>query len=127
MSAEALEEVTAYREAARIIVRDSTLAVREKAIALARLGVRAGSTTVPEWVRAAVYEEAREFLGVAPTPPDVPGDAVEVSARSLRAKGYSACPTCARELHGEVDFQRWRALRQAYIDELEAREGAVPS
>jgi hypothetical protein len=117
-----LEEIASFRKAARAIVRDSDLDVKSKCIALVRLAQRADGGTMPEWIRRAIWEEAREFFGVPRTPHDVPGDPVEIAARSLRAKGYRCCPTCARELHGELDFARWRQLRQAWVEEVRARE-----
>jgi hypothetical protein len=122
-----LEDLAAYREATRRIVRDITLDVRGTCQALLNLAERAKTAQMPEWARRAVYEEAREFLGVGPVPADIPGDAVEIAARSLRAKGYECCPTCARRLHGDLDFARWRDMRRVELEQTRAREMAATS
>ncbi len=123
---QALEELEAFRGAARMIVRAPDLDVKGKCLALLRLRDRAQGCAMPAWVEAAIFGEAAEFLGVAPVPPEVPGDPVELSARSLRARGYETCPTCARRLHDESDFARWRAIRRREVEEAERREAAVP-
>jgi hypothetical protein len=121
-----IEEVASYREATTTILRDEALPLKSKCLALLRLASLAEQADgQPEWCRRIVYETAREFLGAEPVGPEVPGDAVETAARSLRARGYETCPACARRLHDELDFMRWRALRRAWLDEVRAREGAV--
>jgi hypothetical protein len=53
------------------------------------------------------------------------GDEMERAARKLRGEGLQKCPTCRSFLSTEVDWDYWRALREAAIREAEAREGAV--
>lgn len=119
-----IAEVSAFREAARRLVK-SDLSLGEKCHRLVRLGDRTRETALPEICRRAIWEECRELLGIPAPVMTVPSDQVERAAVSLRAKGYGACPTCRRGLYGEVDFQRWRALRAGYVVESAAREGAV--
>jgi hypothetical protein len=121
------EVVEGFREAARILIRDARWDVREKCSALLRLAAKARELPgrASEDARIALYNVAREFLlDEEEVSPDAPSDPVELAARSLRAKGYAACPECARRLPDEVDFARWRSLRGRWVQEARARDEA---
>jgi hypothetical protein len=120
---EALDRLAKYRAAARMAAEaDHPLKLR--LMALMDL-IDAARSEEDEFVRssaeAGVWEEARSLFGAQGDEPSIPTDPVELAARQLRAKGEATCPTCARPLHDELDFARWRALRQLERERLEAR------
>jgi hypothetical protein len=127
-SSAALELVGEYRRAARIAVDAVDRPLRVRLLALMDLTDAARREPDP-WVRShaeiCVWEEARPLVGAGDQEPAIPGDPVEVAARQLRAKGYAACPECARPLHGELDFQRWASIRKVSRDREQARRRAI--
>jgi hypothetical protein len=122
-----LERLARYRAAARMAAEtDRPLRLRLLALLDLMDAARAeADETLRGWAEAGVWEEARPLFGAQGDEPSIPTDPVEVAARQLRAQGYAACPTCARPLHGELDFARWRAIRQADRDRGEARRKAT--
>jgi hypothetical protein len=127
-STEALELVGEYRRAARMAVDAVDRPLRLRLLAALDL-VDAARREPDPWTRAhaegVVWEETRSLVGAGDREPSIPADPVEAAARQLRAKGYAACPECARPLHGELDFQRWASIRKAFRDREQARRKAV--
>lgn len=66
-----------------------------------------------EHERAAVFEQ-RSY-----------GDRLERAHRRLRARGYTACPTCESALSSELDWTTWRQMREAAAVAVETKEQAV--
>lgn len=122
-----LERVRQYRVAARIAVRADTR-VQDRYSALVELAKAARSEpgqTVRRWSESAVWAESQIFLGAGAEEHSYPPTIFELRNRSLRAEGYSRCPRCFHELPIDADFDRWRSMRAAHIEELRVREEAV--
>jgi hypothetical protein len=122
----ALRQVHDFRDAARRLLR-SDLSHDARAQALDRLFQRAKSAPLADLTLRAIvaevswsidHEDVHDLTSV--------GDRAEQAHRSLRARGFERCPECWCQLSTEIDWNRWRQLRQASQAELEAREGAVP-
>ncbi len=123
---ELVKRVWAYRRAARVAV-EAPRDLRVRLVALVDLmgaARREEDPTLRSWCERVVREEARPLLG-EDSPPAVPGDSYERRARALRAEGNSRCPCCLGEIATEVDIARWTRLRASWLEELEARRGAV--
>jgi hypothetical protein len=123
---EALHEIRAMRRTTRAIVGDEALTVSEKCLALLELGERARLAKLPRFAASAVWAEARTFLGDPdPDPWPRPADGLERACRRLRASGLVRCPTCEQELPGNLDLERWSAIRALEVEKTRARERAV--
>jgi hypothetical protein len=126
MSAQ-LDRVKRYRKAARLATT-AEADVQDRYLALLELVDMANEEPDPligHWARIAIWTESKAFLGVDDEEPEAPTEPYEAAQRKLRSRGFSACPACLSPLADETDFHRWRALRQAHIDEIELRERAV--
>ncbi len=127
MNAE-LERVRQYRKAARVAVRADHAALSDRYLALIDLaeGARAEpGPVVRRWAELAIWEESRVFLGMADEEHDFPPTHYENRVRALRLEGFDTCPRCLHSLPTDVDFERWRRMRAAHVEELRVREQAV--
>jgi hypothetical protein len=122
---EALDEIRAMRRTTRAIVGDEALTASEKCLALLELGERTRLAKLPRFAASAVWAEARAFLGDPDTDPwPRPADSLERACRRLLS-GLVRCPTCEQELPGNLDFERWAAIRALEVEKTRAREQAV--
>lgn len=121
-----VEEVLAYRRAARSIVRDRRKARADRLVALVRLTEKArAEAALPDWCQRAVWEEAAGFIEGKTRPLPLSPDPVEQACRALLAKRLVRCPTCQRPLPAEETLDRWRSERLAALREVHLREQAV--
>ena len=127
--APALQEVDAYRAAARRIVRNTVnpaLTYREQLVTVVELVERARrEAELPEVAQRAIWEECEGLLWER-EPLEVPPHPVERALIRLHLENRRSCPTCLRPVPEEAEFAAWQARRRARRLELEAREGAVP-
>jgi hypothetical protein len=118
-----LEKVTDVRLDVRAIVR-SEVPVPDRCIALIELATEVREAETDPHTRSrlqhVLYEEARGLLEDAP--PGAWGIAYEAKQRRIRAEGHAECPTCGSALATDADFVRWREMRRAERELLEARE-----
>jgi hypothetical protein len=125
-TADLLEKVTNVRLDVRMIVTRE-VPVADRLVALLELSGEVHRTEEDPHTRSrlehVLYEEARELLEEAP--PGVWGVAYEGKQRRVRAEGHSECPTCGSALATDDDFARWREMRRAERELLEARERAL--
>lgn len=121
---DAVDRVAEYRACARRILRE--LDGKDRASALVRLRDRAKHEEHAGWCHRAIVEEIgweHERAGIFEQRSY--GDRLERAHRRLRARGYTACPTCESALSSELDWETWRHVREAAAVEAEAREHAV--
>jgi hypothetical protein len=119
-------ELHEFRATARKILRDEHLPAQTRTRALLRLYRLALQSADPEWAIRAIVAEIGWDIDRHYTLSDATyGEPLERRHRQLRAAGYGRCPECWSQLSNEIDWTRWRDLREAAIAELEAREGAT--
>jgi hypothetical protein len=119
-----LERVAEYRSVTRRILRE--LDGDQRANALLRLRDHAKVEELSGWCLQAIVEELGwEHERAAVFEQRSYGDRMERAHRKLRARGYSACPTCETALSSELDWSTWRQLREVAVAEAEAKEHAV--
>jgi hypothetical protein len=122
---EELSLIGEFREAARRILR-SDLTVESRKTALLRLYHRAKREPFADLIVGAIVAEVVWSIDRA----DVierqsTGDPMERAHRSLRGRGFARCPECLCELSQELDWFRWRQVRQGAAAEFTSRERAV--
>jgi hypothetical protein len=79
---------------------------------------------VRHWAEAAIWEECREFLGMADGDADLPPASYEAAQRRLRRMGYSGCPECRAVIATEDQLERWSRGRLAEAEARDARKAA---
>jgi hypothetical protein len=122
---EGLVRVAEYREAARRLLR-SDLTIEGRRTALMRLYAKAKREPSADLIVGAIVAEV--VWSIEKDDVDAlrsAGDRLERTHRSLRSRGYARCPECLCELLGELDWSRWRQIREGASAEYEAREGAT--
>jgi len=127
--AEDNERVGAYRRAAQMVVRAHDEELRNRFLALVDLARAARAEPDPlvrAWSGRAVWEVSKAFLGEEYEEHAFPPASFEAVQRSLRTRGYAACPTCGSTIASDRDLDRWRRMREALVAELRRREGAAP-
>lgn len=117
-----LDDVAGVRAVARRILR-ADLSPEIRAEALLRLRGRAMASAWPEAAVGAIVAEIGLDHDLLVT--STVGEPIERAARRLRGRGFDSCPQCLRPLSGELEWQSWRAQREAATAELAAREGAT--
>jgi len=121
-----LAEVTDFRRAARMILRDAGLTRSDREGALERLYERAKAEPLARFAIGAIVAEILWSIDR----PDVAaqrlvGDRLERRHRALRAEGFDRCPRCLTALSAAADWSYWAALRDDAAREASAREGAA--
>jgi hypothetical protein len=119
-----VDRVAEYRACTRRIVRE--LDGRERASALLGLRERAKEEELSCWCQRAIVEEIGwEHERAAVFEQRSYGDRLERAHRQLRARGYTACPTCESQLSSELDWTTWRQMREAAAVGVGTKEQAV--
>src|SRR5688500_7552548 len=109
-------------------VRATDSSIQTRCLALIDLSEAARAEPDPlvrTWSERAVWEESKQFLGVADEEHSFPPEPFERAQRRLRDEGYSSCPRCLSVLATSDDFERWRHQRADHEAELRRREGAL--
>lgn len=128
MSTAELDRVREFRKAARIAVQADDHPLQDRYLALIDLAEMARAEPDPlvrRWSELAIWEESRVFLGMDDEDHEFPPQAYEARQHALRAEGYSSCPRCLAVLATDIDFDRWRRMRAAHIEEMRVREQAT--
>ncbi len=118
----ALEEVDAFRSAARFLASEADLGHEDRVKAITRLGrVAIEKAELPAWCVEAITAEW--------TPQDEPEGILPLSreqaARRLLNAGYVSCPTCFIGLPHELTIERSARLRAWAEEDERVRRGAV--
>jgi hypothetical protein len=116
-----IQQIEAFRSAARWLITESDLTIEEQADAIMRLHKTAKTAEIPWMVHEALLAEWR---------PQEPGEVVpprerEAAVRRLRASGYGRCPTCVADLPLEMEFEHWARLRRWRAQDEERLRGAA--
>lgn len=94
----------------------------ERAAALAALFRAAECAALREQAIAALWDVVDTYLDLEPPPRAHP---FESECARLRRLGYSACPTCFRELASTAELQRLDRLRREWLEaEVRRHRGA---
>ena len=123
-----LDRIREYREAARLAVgADADEQTRQLALLdlVDHLRKTETDALVVRWGELAIWEECRDFLGMADEEPWTPPPSFYATIRRLRAQGLVACPKCTQRLPEESDLERWSRLRLDASQRREVRKGAV--
>jgi hypothetical protein len=116
-----IQQVEAFRSAARWLITESDLTIEEQAEAIMRLHRIAKDAELPWMVDEALLAEWK---------PEEPGLVIpprerESAVRRLRANGYQRCPVCVADLPLPMEFERWARLRRWQAKEQERTRGAA--
>lgn len=122
--ADVLAEIVSFRRAARSIIGDESLPLRQKYVGLIRLAKLARTEAqFPRAAQGVVADEASVLLHPGDAP--VAATPAEAAIRRLLAQGQVACGECRRPLPSLAVLDKWRRLGEDAALRAARREALV--